>query len=274
MILSIRQAINIYTQEPYCLAKLDIQILIGFILDKPKEYLIMYPNFELTIEQSTKLKQYCVKRSTGFPIAYIIGYKEFYSLEYIVNENVLIPRPETEILVDYVLEKSNINDKILDLGTGSGIIAITIAKHKSLQVTAVDISQQALEVAKLNAKKHNIEIRFIQSDWFNNININEKFNIIVSNPPYISILDEHLKQDIKFEPIKALTDGKNGLYHIQNIIFHAKNFLENNGYLMLEHGYNQANNVKILLDKNNYQNIFHIQDLAGHTRATIAQYIL
>lgn len=210
------------------------------------------------------------KRVNDIPFAYIVGHKEFMKLDFIVNENVLIPRGDTEILVEEALKYRK--NKILDMCTGSGCIAISLAyylKNKA-DVTAVDISEEALNVAKQNAKKNNVDVNFIQSDLFSNVN--EKYEMIVSNPPYIEReVIESLQSEVKKEPMLALDGGISGLDFYERIIPEAREHLEKNGVLLLEIGYNQAENVKSLMLENDYNNIKVLKDLSGNNRVVIGE---
>ena len=219
------------------------------------------------------------RRLTGEPIAYILGAREFYGLNLKVTADTLIPRPDTETLVEAALAKISPQEKsqILDLGTGTGAIALAIAKHcpQSL-VTAVDASQAALNVAIENAQNLAItNINFILSDWFAALireNNEQKFDIIVSNPPYIEASDAHLKQgDLRFEPLSALASGEDGLDAIRTIITQDPQYLNPRGWLLLEHGYNQANKVVDLLKLAGFSEIDHVKDLAGINRVTLGQ---
>ena len=228
-----------------------------------------------------------LRRLQGEPIAYILGQREFYGLNLIVTPDTLIPRPDTETLVEAALAKipeslnlsqqsfPHRNDKlsILDLGTGTGAIALAIAKHRPrASVTAVDASPAALEVATKNASALEIQdIRFVLSDWFNALT-GERFDIIVSNPPYIELNDAHLTQgDLRFEPISALASGEDGLDDIRRIIDNGLIHLKPQGWLMLEHGYNQAESVSDLMAQTGLVEIQTIQDLGGNNRVTIAK---
>lgn len=253
-------------------SNLDSEILLCEILNVNKTYLYAYSEQNLNAEQSCKYAELIKLRSQGMPIAYIIGYKEFWSLKLQVSNKTLIPRPDTELLVEKSLEKlKNINNpKILELGTGSGAIAIAIAKMRpDAQITACDICADALAIARNNAKLLAINnIKFVLSDWFINIPTDE-FNAIISNPPYIAATDPHLLQgDVKFEPSKALISGNDGLESLKYIITHAKNFLAADGFVIIEHGYNQGTEVNKLLKLHNYHNIICWQDLSGNDRVS------
>jgi release factor glutamine methyltransferase len=252
------------------LTRLDAHVLLCHILKVAKEYLIMHDDEILTSSQVLSYQDLCKKRLNGFPIAYILGNKEFYGLDFNVNENVLIPRPDTEVLVEFAINNALQNAYVLDMGTGSGAIAIATKHHrKDIKMYACDISDKALNIAQQNAIKNNVDIEFIHSNWFESIPSSYKFDMIVSNPPYIHVNDEHLNQEIRFEPRLALTDENDGLQHIINIVKNARLFLNKNGYVAIEHGYNQAQNVKDIFIKYGYKNINHLIDLGGNTRVTL-----
>lgn len=209
-------------------------------------------------------------RIEGVPLQYLIGSCEFYSHKFKVNKHTLIPREETELLVDQVLHYAK--HKVLDLGTGSGCIAISVKlANPKLNVTAVDKSKRALDVASFNANDLNAKINFIQSNWFSKVI--DKYDVIVSNPPYIKSGDPHLK-DLAHEPIMALTDNQDGLSDYRKIISQATKFLQPNGYLILEHGYDQADEITEYLKQYNFTNIKSIFDLSGHNRIKIATHCL
>ena len=258
-----------YTSES---ALLDAEILLCKVLEKNRAYLRAWPDQALTQKQQDSFQNLINKRKHGHPIAYIIGYKEFWSRDFIVNYDVLIPRPETELLVELALEliSENQNCTVIDLGTGSGAIGITIAAERpAINVTATDLSQQALEVAKTNARRHKTgNIQFLHSHWFKHTS-NQQFNLVLSNPPYIDAADPHLKQgDIRFEPENALIAKQNGLQDINEIVETARHHLLPGGYLLIEHGYNQKQEVQSILQKSNYTNINNYCDLAGQPRVT------
>jgi release factor glutamine methyltransferase len=214
------------------------------------------------------------RRLQGEPIAYILEAREFYGLQFKVTTDTLIPRPDTETLVDIALTKipENQHSMLLDLGTGTGAIALSIAKYRpQAQVTAVDVSENALNIAKENAQNLSIpNVNFLLSHWFNALQ-HQKFDVIVSNPPYIEEADQHLSQgDLRFEPLSALASGHDGLNDIRHIIAQSKAHLNPNGWLMLEHGYNQAENIAELLNQFEFNTISHVRDLAGIERVTIA----
>jgi release factor glutamine methyltransferase len=208
-------------------------------------------------------------------MAYILGYREFYGLDLLVTPDTLIPRPDTETLVEAALVKiqSNVSCSILDLGTGSGAIALAIAKNRpQSNVMAVDTSATALKISKKNAQDLAIpNVQFILSNWFDEL-AGEKFDVIVSNPPYIEQDDAHLSQgDLRFEPISALASGMDGLNDIRHIIDNCLIYLKPQGWLMLEHGYNQAASVADLMARVGLTDIETIQDLGGNNRVTMAK---
>lgn len=252
--------------------QLDAEILLANMLNEPRSYLHAYPEQEIPQQQLMIFKSLINRRKSGEPVAYILGYKEFWSLEIEIDRNVLIPRLETELLVELALTKLPTKTKIniADLGTGSGAIALALASERpQWKICATDKSAQAINIAKKNARQLNIKnINFYQSDWCSSLP-KISFSAIISNPPYICEDDPCLKTDIKFEPLSALVSGKNGLQAIRSIITQAKNKLSKSGFLMLEHGYDQANPVKTIMELNGYINIQTFKDLAEHDRITI-----
>lgn len=257
--------------------KLKVRLLMQYVLEKPRQYLIIYDNEPLTRQQEDKFFDGISKLSKDIPIEHITHKKEFMKLDFFVDENVLIPRQDTEILVEEVIEiaKKINSKKILDLCTGSGAIAISLAKYlPNTQVTALDISSKALEVAKLNAKTNNVEsqITFVESNLLENLP-KEKYDIIVSNPPYIKqdIIKE-LDREVQKEPHIALDGGKDGLDFYRKIIDSGYEYLKYGGYLCLEIGYDQKEEVMNLLDNNGqYINKICIKDLYDNDRVIIAK---
>lgn len=199
-------------------AYLDAELLLSFILHKDKEYLYAYPDFKLNKKQIEKYQSLIEKRSTYYPIPYILGYKEFYGLKFKVNENVLIPRPETELLVEetFKIYQKNIKQKIVEIGTGSGCIAITLVKNNVKKITATDISSKALQVAKKNAQNNKIlsKIKFIKSNLLDKLK-NQKIDILIANLPYLK--NKYTNKSIRYEPIEALYGGKSGLYYYKKL---------------------------------------------------------
>jgi release factor glutamine methyltransferase len=263
--------------------KIDARVLLCHLINKhlnwPKSALISRDTDELPkalLEEWTRLEK---QRAEGHPVAYLIGKKEFFNIELKVAPGVLIPRPETELLVELAIDFIQASDKktprILDLGTGSGAIALALAKNlPNSQVTCVDVSAEALTIAQENARLLNLNsVKFIQSNWFDELATalpakERLFDVIVSNPPYIRHDDIHLSQgDLRFEPASALTDQHDGLMAYRAIFKKAPSFLVNGGLILVEHGFDQSKEVCKLLQEQNYTNIKAHQDLAGIWRA-------
>jgi release factor glutamine methyltransferase len=254
-------------------AAIEAQLLLQHLLNVNRAWLIAHANDALEPSIHAGFQALIARRLRGEPIAYILGYREFYGLTLKVTPDTLIPRPDTETLVDAALEKipADYHSSVLDLGTGTGAIALAIAKNRpAANVTAVDFSEAALEVARLNAATLNItNITFIKGNWLGALE-QEVFDLIVSNPPYIEQSDAHLNQgDLRFEPLTALASGEDGLDDIRTIIQQAKTHLKPHGWLMLEHGYNQAELVADLLRGAGFMSIRHVLDLANIRRVTI-----
>ena len=254
-------------------ARLDIELLLCSILKKERTFLHAWPEHELTQEQLKNFKQQLEQRLQGKPIAHILGERGFWSLNLKVTKDTLIPRPDTERLVELTLERTPEKSqwKILDLGTGTGAIALSLAKERSTcSITATDQSVAALNIAKQNAANNKISnIEFIQSNWFSKLG-NQQFNIIVTNPPYIRNNDPHLQQgDVRFEPLSALAAGEDGLDDIRNIIKGCKNYLDDEGVLLIEHGYDQADEVCELLSNAGFINVSNFKDYNGNPRVSV-----
>lgn len=250
---------------------LDAEILLGNVLDKPRSYLHVHGDDKLTQEQHNDFHRLIERRLAGEPIAYLLGVKEFWSLALDVNPEVLIPRPDTELIVEVVLQQFVESGlKMLDLGTGSGAIALAVASERpDWDIYATDVSFKAIELANSNAEKLGINnVSFIESDWFAAIP-DMKFDIIVSNPPYIAASDPELSVTTAFEPKRALISGDNGLADIKIIIAESYDRLNESGMLLLEHGFKQGEDVRELLQQHGYQDIKTYQDLAGHDRVTV-----
>lgn len=254
-------------------AKFEAQLLLQQVLKVNLAWLIAHADDALSDDVRASFDRLIKRRLWGEPIAYILGYREFYGLPFKVTSDTLIPRPDTETLVNLAITKITQNQScnILDLGTGSGAIGLTIAKYlPKSHITAVDVCENALNIALENAKNLAINnVTFILSDWFERLS-HRTFDLIISNPPYIEMNDLHLTQgDVRFEPINALVSGPDGLDDIRHIITNSPYFLNTNGWLMLEHGYNQADKVRRLLIKENFIDITSIKDLGNHERVTV-----
>lgn len=255
----------------------EARILMAYVLEKhyqlPRTALLSRDDLELNSAALNNWKSIETRRVQGEPIAYIIGKRGFHNIELQVAPGVLIPRPETELLVEIGLREIKRlarSVSILDLGTGSGAIALALAHEVShIQVTATDQSNEALEIAKANAKQLNIadRVQFFQGSWYEALKPNVSFDIILSNPPYVAIQDVHLSQgDLRFEPLSALTDHGSGLSCIQAIISNAKKYLNPNGLIALEHGHDQSAAVANLMNRAGLHDIQRHLDLGGHYR--------
>ncbi|CAH9019671.1 peptide chain release factor N(5)-glutamine methyltransferase [Candidatus Nitrosacidococcus sp. I8] len=254
---------------------LEAERLISWVLQKNRSYLYTYPNQLLTSTQQKLLLQVIQRRLSHEPLAYILEEQGFWSFTLKVNRATLIPRPETELLVSFALEKiSNRSLKIADLGTGSGAIALAIASEcPQAQIIATDISMPALEIAQINKENLKLSnITFRQGDWFNPIQ-GEIFEVIVSNPPYIDKEDPHLTLDgLWYEPRQALVADNKGLQTIYHIAEKAREYLAPEGWLLIEHGYNQGIELVKFFTNLGYQQVIDFQDLAGQPRVIIGQW--
>ncbi len=254
--------------------QLDAELLLSHCLHKERSYLYAWGETEVEQAVQQQFNQLVEKRLSDYPIAYILGHKAFWSLDLIVTEAVLIPRPETELLVETALEtiQTSKAPKILDLGTGSGAIALAIASERpDAIITASDYSNKALAIAQQNAKKNNFHnISFIQSDWFGQIPPQE-FDLIVSNPPYIPSQDPHLKQGIRHEPLQALVSGETGLEAINNILNSALHYMHHRAWILIEHGYNQGDAVPLLMTEAGLQHSHCIKDYNKNNRLSMGR---
>ncbi len=255
--------------------KIDAILLLQHVLIVNHAFLLTYPDQILTAQQVEKFSSLVQQRIKGLPIAYLIGERAFFDLTLKITEAVLIPRPETELLVEWAL-KLIPSDKffnVLDLGTGSGAIAISIAKHRpQTQIVAVDLSPAAVDVCRRNADILKVaNLHAISGNWFDELS-GEKFDLIVSNPPYVAENDPHLLQgDLRFEPRIALSTGEHGMACITHIINAAPSYLSKEGWLLLEHGYDQAEACRKLLRDMDFSNICSYPDLAGIMRVSGGQ---
>lgn len=254
--------------------RLDVELLLAHVLQKDRSWLYTWPEQLVSPDKHYEFLQLVSRRSMGEPVAYLVGRKGFWSLELEVNPSTLVPRPETELLVELALQKlGDDRASVLDLGTGTGAIALAIAKEKpQAHVLGVDSVAEAVQLAKRNAEINSISnVEFIQSTWFAGIP-KQYFNLIVSNPPYIDAQDPHLTQgDVRFEPKTALVAENHGYADIEHIIVCAKNFLIHGAFLMIEHGYQQGEKVRALFETNHYVEITTHRDLAQQERVTFGR---
>ena len=255
-------------------ARSEVELLLMRALNITRAQLIARPELAMQAAGNQPYLESLRRRLTGEPIAYILGEREFYGSAFAVSPDVLIPRPETELLVDMALERIDRHKQIraLDLGTGSGVLAIEIAQQRpNVDVVAVDVSQRALDMAISNSERllqNQRRIRFVLSDWFEQLD-GTHFDLIVSNPPYVAADDQHLDLgDVRFEPRQALVGGRDGLDHLRLIIAQAPRYLTDGGWLLFEHGYDQAAVSRELLIEAGYVEPVSERDLAGHLRVS------
>lgn len=264
-------------QQKSPLDALETRMLLSHVGGFSRVQLITQSDRHLSNEHIAELNKLVQKRVDGEPLAYLLGEREFFGLNFKVSPAVLIPRPDTELLVELALQHTPHNASLLDMGTGSGAIAVSIAVQRDdLQVCACDISTAALEIAQINADKllpNRHPITFFESDWYQQIP-QQLFHTIVSNPPYIVKDDEHLNQgDLRFEPINALTDHADGLSAYRQIIAGAPSYLARGGWLLMEHGYHQSQDVQTLLRAHGFSEVQSWQDLAGIWRVSGGQWV-
>ncbi len=267
-------------------ARLDAEILLSHVIAKPRSFLYTWPDHRLTEDEIHTFDDLLERRASDYPLAYLTGEQEFWSLRFAVTPEVLIPRADTELLVETALGaiKEVPSPRVLELGTGSGAIAIALASERAdAQLVAIDNSAQALLVAKLNAKRianelqRPIAITFGQSNWFEQLNLidpsTDEYDLIVSNPPYIAQNDWHLLGSIRYEPQQALTSGVTGFDDLHHILEQAKAHLKPAGSLMLEHGYNQGKALRNNLSQAGYKQVATYRDAANHERVTTASIV-
>ena len=249
--------------------QLEARMLIGHVTQLSRVQLITNAERVLNAAEAQQLATLFARRMAGEPIAYLLGEREFYGLSFHVSPAVLIPRPDTELLVELALQRLPPQGRVLDMGTGSGAIAIAIAHTRpDAIVTALDVSEAALAVASANANRHNASVERVRSDWFSALG-ERQFDLIVSNPPYIVADDRHLSEgDLRFEPIDALSDHADGLSALRILSEHAADHLSGDGWLLMEHGYDQAAAVRGLLAENGFGEVQSWRDLAQIERVS------
>lgn len=269
--LSISQALQQAALQG--LPRLDAQMLLLHLMQRAshdRSWLITHDTDLLSAEQQAQWNRLCALRLQGTPVAYLTGHKEFYGLELSVDARVLDPRPDTETLVDWALElmPAESRCRVVDLGTGSGAIALALQSQRHLaQITAVDASADALAVASSNAQKLQLPVQFAHGSWLQPLAGQEPFDLIVSNPPYIRSDDPHLTA-LTHEPLSALASGSDGLEDIRSITAQAPEYLKACGWLIFEHGWDQAEDVASLLQTAGFADVQHRHDLAGIARCT------
>lgn len=256
--------------------RVDAEVLLAYALSKPRSWLIAHADDELSLEHASAYKLLIEQREAGEPVAYITGRRGFWSLDLEVTPDTLIPRPETELLVELALERLPLDKAchVLDLGTGSGAIALAMARERTqAQIIATDASAEALAVAQHNARRHHVgNVSFEHGDWFAPVG-DRRFDVIVSNPPYIESSDPHLQQgDLRFEPMSALASGKDGLDDIRRIVRDAGLHLVKGGWLLFEHGWNQGDAVRVLLRNAGFVELSTARDLEQRDRVSMGRW--
>ncbi len=262
------------------LPRLETSLLLGQVLGRSREWLLTHDDALLAETDQVAYLKLEERRLQGEPIAYLVGQREFMSLPFAVDASVLIPRPDTERLVEVALDtlKPLVCPKVLDLGTGSGVIAVCLAKARpDTQIIATDVNEAALAIARLNAQQLGVSVEFLSGNWFEalaqTVTSASQFDVIVSNPPYIHPRDAHLtKGDLRFEPRRALTDDRDGLSAYDRIITEAGQWLKPDGWLWLEHGYDQAQAVTCRLQQAGFSEIKTFYDVAGQPRVSGGSY--
>lgn len=257
-------------------ARLDAELLLGKVLDKPRSYLLTWPERAVSAAQQQQFEQLLSAREQGQPVAYLLGQREFWSLALEVENSTLIPRPETEHLVEAVLAlELPAQAQVADLGCGTGAIALALKSERPLwQIYALERDPRAVALAKRNAQRLELAIEVIASDWFSALPATKQFHVVVSNPPYIDGDDPHLQQgDVRFEPRSALVAEQQGLADLAQLIAQAPNYLRHGGWLLLEHGWQQGEAVRQLLLQQGYQQVSSQRDYAKLERVSIGQWV-
>ena len=255
--------------------RLDAELLLAHCLEKPRSYLYSWPEHPLDEPCWQRFQQLVRQRLQPTPVAYLLGRREFFSLEYAINPAVLVPRPETELLIELALQRIPAADswRVCDLGTGSGIIAVTVASQRpACRVSACDLDPRCLALARDNAHRHGVEVEFFESDWYLGLAPGARFDLILSNPPYIAAGHPFLSRgDLPAEPRLALTPGPSGLEALRTIIAGAPDFLEPGGWLMIEHGYDQQLPVAELMAAAGFVDIRCENDASDLPRASVGR---
>jgi len=253
--------------------KLDAELLLAHVTGLTRTSFIAWPDREISEAQARNFRALVDKRAEGQPVAYLLGEQEFWSLPLKVSPTTLIPRPDTECLVEAALELALPESaRVLDLGTGTGAIALALAGERSQWlITATDRVAEAVALARQNSERLGLPINVLQSDWFSQLPPGSRFDLLISNPPYIPARDQHLGEgDVRFEPASALVSGDDGLDDIRTLIQNAPGWLTDNGWLMLEHGYDQGEAVRELFDAAGWRGVDTRRDYGGNERLTLA----
>lgn len=264
--------------DPYLNAKVDVHLILQLVTGKSKSQILAFSETELDEQTLEKLTALLQRRATGEPMAYILGETDFWSLNLEVSKDTLIPRPDTEVLVEQALMRIPQKEQvaILDLGTGTGAIALALAdelkkRGQKSRVLGVDLMPNAVALAQRNTLRNQLpQVEFCQSSWFDNVA--EKFDLIVSNPPYIDPQDAHLTQgDVRFEPLTALVSDEEGYKDLRHIIEQAPNYLHSSGWLLLEHGWQQGEKVRSFFANNLWEMVATVKDYGDNERVTLAR---
>lgn len=257
-------------------ARLDTELLLAKVLDKPRSYLLTWPERQVSLDQQQQFEQLLSAREQGQPVAYLLGQREFWSLSLAVNDSTLIPRPETEHLVEAVLALQLPEQaRVVDLGCGTGAIALALKSERpQWQITAVERDARALALAQHNAEQLGLALEFCASDWFSALPVAQQFDVVVSNPPYIDAADPHLQQgDVRFEPRSALVAEQHGLADLAQLIAQAPGYLRSGGWLLLEHGWQQGAAVRQLFEQQGYKQVSSQHDYAKLERISSGQWV-
>ncbi|NQZ94313.1 MAG: peptide chain release factor N(5)-glutamine methyltransferase [Moritella sp.] len=254
--------------------KLDAEVILCFLLEKDRSYLFAWDDKVMDDDIIRRFTALIMRRQAGEPVAHILGYREFWSLELEVSADTLIPRPDTEVLVEQALACMPSHAcQVLDLGTGTGAIALALASESpQATVTAIEYQQGAAALARRNVKRCGFDVAVLQGSWFEPLKASQRFDVIVSNPPYIDAHDPHLAMgDVRFEPLTALVAADNGLADLKHIISQGYQFLTVDGWLLVEHGFEQGAAVRALFTASNYHQVVTHKDYGNNDRITVGQ---